>query len=75
MTKKIHNQLPITNWAWKLTKQREYEEQLKKEQQRTAQQSFHYPTHSKQPDNGPSLYLTPNTQPINPSETTSKKEK
>ncbi|MBW3351345.1 hypothetical protein [Limosilactobacillus reuteri] len=51
LIKRLHNQLPITNWAWTLTKQREYEEALKKEQQRIAQQSFNY----KQPDDGPSL--------------------
>ncbi|HJG17277.1 hypothetical protein, partial [Limosilactobacillus vaginalis] len=51
LVKKIHQQLPITNWAWTLTKQREYKEALKKERQRIAQQSFNY----KQPDDGPSL--------------------
>lgn len=55
LVKKIHQQLPITNWAWKLTKQREYEEALKKEQQRIAQQSFNYPTPPEQSDNSPSL--------------------
>ena len=51
LVKKIHKQLPITNWAWTLTKQREYKEALKKERQRIAQQSFNY----NQPDDGPSL--------------------
>lgn len=52
LVKRIQQQLPITNWAWKLTKQREYAEELKKEKQRTTQQTFNYPTRSKQPDDG-----------------------
>lgn len=52
LVKKIHNQLPITNWAWQLTKQREYEKALKKEEQQTDQQTFNYPTRSKQADDG-----------------------
>lgn len=52
LVKKIHQQLPITNWAWKLTKQREYAEELKKEKQRTTQQTFNYPTRFKQPSDG-----------------------
>lgn len=55
LVKKIHQQLPITNWAWELKKEREHEEELKKEKQQIAQQSFNYPTYPKQPDNGPSL--------------------
>ena len=49
LVKKIHEQLPITNWAWKLTKQREYE------QQRITQHSFNYSLHSKLTDDGPTL--------------------
>ena len=55
LVKKIHSQLPITNWAWELTKQREHEVKLKKQKQRIAQQSLNYPTNLKKPDNGLSL--------------------
>lgn len=53
LVKKIHNQLPITNWAWKITKQREKE--LKKQKSRIARQSFNHSMKPKQSDNGPSL--------------------
>ncbi|MCC4330837.1 MULTISPECIES: hypothetical protein [Lactobacillaceae] len=49
LVKKIHEQLPITNWAWKLTKQREYEKQ------RITQHSFNYSPHPKLTDDGPTL--------------------
>lgn len=43
LVKKIHEQLPITNWAWKLTKQR------------IPQHSFNYSPHPKLTDDGPTL--------------------
>lgn len=53
LVKKIHNQLPITNWAWKRNKQYEYEKEVNKENQHSTQQQqeINYPTHPKQPDN------------------------
>lgn len=49
LVKKIHEQLPITNWAWELTKQREHEKQ------RIARYSFNHSTHTRQIEDGPSF--------------------
>lgn len=52
LVKKIHQQLPITNWAWKRKKQYDYKEEVNKENQHSTQQQqpITYPTHSKQPN-------------------------